>query len=248
MSPPRLHCPDLKTGDVELPDSEVHHALTVLRMKPGDRIILFNGRGDEGQAEVSDTAAGRLRVTVLTVESKPFELSIRLTLAVALGRQQRQAYVIEKCTELGVAAVWPLISDRSVAKPQASITTKWQRRAIEAAKQSARAWVPQIEPPMPFDDACRRAADFPRRIIADPTASAPLATLLGDRIRQAMIFIGPEGGWTDDERRRANAAGISPARLAPTVLRTETAAVAACATVAMLALGDADSWQGEKPL
>lgn len=181
--------------------------------------------------------AGRhlLRVAVQEVLQRPFELSRKTTLAVAMPKGQRAGYLIEKCTELGVAAIWPLLAERSVARPGSDSHRKWCRRAVEAAKQSQRAWVPTIAPPQSFGDTVARVGNFEDACLADTTKSAmSFRAFLATQSSSVLVWIGPEGGWTSTERAQAMEAGAVPIRLGPTILRAETAAVAACAAVAIL--------------
>lgn len=232
----RLYCPTLNTGSVELPADEVHHAINSLRVTQGQEIVLFDGLGREGTGVITHSGKRELQVEVAELFDRPFELAHHLTLAVAIPRAPRQGYLVEKCTELGVAALWPLNADRSVVKGGESGVLKWSRRAIEAAKQSGRAWLPQIAPPRSLRDCLARRDCFDAAFMADTAGTPePLShALAGLPARGSLLIgIGPEGGWSDAERTLAAEAGITPVTLSPTVLRTETAAVAACAAVAM---------------
>jgi len=201
--------------------------------------MLFDGAGGEAAGVV--TGGGRLGLTVEVGEvvRHPPDSPIELTLAVAMGKSHRQSYVIEKCTELGVAAIWPMLTSRSVAKPGAPVVEKWTRRAIEAAKQSHRRWVPRIEPLRPLDDIIPLFSQFDMVAVADTSHEpADLDTALAGVATEASLLalVGPEGGWGADELGRIHEAGGIGVRLAPTILRTETAAVAICAAVALRGL------------
>lgn len=164
----RLFYPALSEGSVLVPREESHHAIAVLRAKPGQEVILFDGAGREAAGLIVRIDRRRLRVDVTRVEERPFELSHKITLAVAMTRAHRQGYLIEKCTELGVAAIWPVLAARSVSKPDAPAVDRWNRRAIEAAKQSGRSWIPQIAPPQPFAAIVERIGDFDASTLAPP--------------------------------------------------------------------------------
>jgi len=236
MAPRRLYCPDLTEGLNLLPPEESRHAVASLRARAGDEFLVFDGRGRDATARVEKIARRQVRVTVEHITEHPFELRHRITLAVAMTKAHRQGYLIEKCTELGVAAFWPILAERSVARPTAASTNKWSRRAIEAAKQSARAWVPTVAAPQAFAEAVARIGEFDAAAMADPEPSAvPFSQLLdqygeGSRL---LVFVGPEGGWTEDECREAVGRGAVRIGLSPTVLRAETAAVAVCAAAAL---------------
>lgn len=237
MSTTRLYCPALSVGRNVISDDEAHHALGALRIKVGDQLILFDGNGTEGHARVTSVDRKQLLVEVAGTTVHEFDVAVPVTLAVAMPKTHRQGYLIEKCTELGVAAIWPIETERSVTKPGATAVEKWRRRAIEAAKQSGRRWIPQIESPQCFHDVVARRDEFQHAAFAHTIGAAVssskwLATVKpGETV---LIFIGPEGGWTEEECGWARDADLSLVRLAPTVLRTETAAVAVCAAVAAL--------------
>jgi 16S rRNA (uracil1498-N3)-methyltransferase len=235
----RFFCPDLAPDRaVDLPPEEARHARTVLRSKVGDAVVVFDGAGTEGTACVDRVDRNGVTVSVADTRSIPFHLAIRLTLAVALPRSQRQHVLIEKCTELGVFAVLPLISERSVVRPGGNTIEKMRRTAIEAAKQSGRAWVPRIHPPLAFADATRQAREHDLTVVLTPDSSAPrLDQVMADQggIGTMMAWIGPEGGFTTAECAQAVDAGARVARLGPTVLRVETAAILVTGLAAMAA-------------
>lgn len=241
----RLFCPDLSEGPNELSIEESRHAIAALRMKPGQEVTLFDGKGNEAAGIVSlpgNPDLGTSKRRPLTVDAqkpitRPFEFSHRITLAVAMTKPQRQGYLIEKCTELGVGAFWPLVAEFGVAKPSRAAIQRWSRRAIEAAKQSGRAWVPPIAQPQSFDDVLLGLEEFDAACLADV---GPGTHTLGQLLEQCVapanviVLVGPEGGWSDAERARADNAKLERVSLGPTILRTETAAIAICAAVAML--------------
>ena len=249
MSPRRLYCPDLKEGLNLLPPEESHHAVSSLRAKAGDEFVVFDGRGREARARVERVTRRQTQVVVERITERPFDLLHRITLAVAMTKAHRQGYLIEKCTELGAAAFWPILAERSVvrcelraprltgrgADPSAAVD-KWSRRAVEAAKQSARAWVPTVESPQTFARAIARIGEFSAAAIADPDSSAtPFTDFLRNHGEGStlLVFVGPEGGWSEGECRAAVGAGAVRIRLSPTILRSETAAVAVCAAAAL---------------
>lgn len=237
MSAPRLFCPDLQVGTNVLSGEEAHHAIHALRLAVEDAVVVFDGRGKEAAAHVIKASRRELSVEVEDVSSHGFDTPAQLTLAVSMPKTHRQGYLIEKCTELGVAAIWPMITARTVAKPGQAAVEKWRRRAIEAAKQSGRRWLPDIASPQPFDQVLSQCSIFDRAAIAHANdRSTPahewLATTTPDG--KILVLVGPEGGWTDKEREAATAAGLSLVQLTATTLRTETAAVAFAAISGIL--------------
>jgi len=236
MSLRRLFCPDLKEGLNQLPPEESRHAVSSLRARAGDEIVIFDGRGREAAARVERVTQRQIQVVVERITVRPFDLLHRITLAVAMPKAHRQGYLIEKCTELGMAAFWPILAERSVARPAASAVDKLFRRAVEASKQSARAWVPTVEAPQTFGGAVARIGEFSAAAIADPDSwGTPFALFLGTHGEGStlLVFVGPEGGWSDGERLAALGAGAISIRLSPTILRSETAAVTICAAAAL---------------
>jgi 16S rRNA (uracil1498-N3)-methyltransferase len=232
----RLFCQELRPGPVTLGGEEAHHAIAVLRARPGQRMVLFDGAGGEAEATVSLVGRRHLDLEAGPVADRPFEFPRRVTLAVAMPRRHRQAYLIEKCTELGVWAFWPVIARRSVTRPDAAAVDKWARRAIEAAKQSQRAFVPTFEPPRLITACLDRSNEFDALVMAHRTHPgkgwADFLKNHPDKL-SILVFVGPEGGWSDEEVGACLAAGAHPVCLGPTVLRTETAAIAVCAAVAL---------------
>jgi 16S rRNA (uracil1498-N3)-methyltransferase len=238
----RFFCPQLHLGLNQLAEEESHHALASLRLHRGDEVVLFDGVGREGFGIVERIDRRGIHVRVEAFQERPFEAAYRITLAVAMAKAHRQGYLIEKCTELGVAAIWPIVAERSVTRPGEAAVDKWSRRAIEAAKQAQRAWMPVVAHPMNFAEAVVRVGEFAAAAIADPDESAIAfqSLLIAQRPgSEILVFVGPEGGWSQAERSMARANGITTVRLAPTVLRAETAAVADCAAVSLLSVGGA---------
>ncbi len=237
MPTPRLFCSEIVEGLVILSAEESHHAISVLRLKPGEEVVLFNGAGRQAIAIVRSVRRRRLEAAVTAITDHPFDLPRKLTLAVAMPKAARQAYLIEKCTELGVSAIWPIATERSVAKPKAGAIERWRRRAVEASKQSRRLWVPTIETPQGFPESIERIPEFDATAIAElEPPGEGLTHLLGRLPDDAslLVWVGPEGGWSHAEREAGISAGAVPVNLGPTVLRTETAAIAVCAAVAMI--------------
>ena len=234
MSERRFFCPVLSEGRCELPEEEARHALTVLRLGQGDAIVLFDGQGRVATASIASANRKRVVLDVLEIRRLPPELPVRVTLAVAMIKATRQSYLVEKCTELGVSEIIPIETQRGVVHAGEASVEKWQRRAIEAAKQSKRAWVPRISSDQRAKKALEAVSSTPAVVADLGEASIPLIDFLTARpnLDSLMVWIGPEGGWAAEERAAFAAAGVQPVRLAATVLRTETAAISACAIIA----------------
>jgi 16S rRNA (uracil1498-N3)-methyltransferase len=243
-----LFSPQIAVGSVLLSPEESHHAVAVLRAKVGNEVVVFDGVGGEGLGQVAQADRHAVVVDVDRLAHRPFELPFRITLAVALGRAHRQGYLLEKATELGVAAIWPILAERSVSRPGRQRAGKLSRRCVEAAKQAGRVWVPQLAAPQTLSQAAKRAAEFDAVGVAltRNDAAVPFDRVLeglstGARV---LVWVGPEGGWSGAERDRLLASGAIPVSLGPNILRTETAAVAVCAIACVAGLGPSHEASG----
>jgi len=157
----RFFCESLQPGRVCLSDDEAHHARNVVRVRVGDGVRLFDGRGMEATARIE--AVRREAVELFVERVEPADERTRpipVTLAVAMPKGARQDVLIEKCTELGTQAIWPILTRRSVVRPGPGRPHHWRHVSIAAAKQSRRAYLPQIIEPIPFNDLLHRIGDF----------------------------------------------------------------------------------------
>ncbi|MCC7294214.1 MAG: 16S rRNA (uracil(1498)-N(3))-methyltransferase [Phycisphaerales bacterium] len=232
MRLPRFHLPTLREGDGELTGDEAHHAASVLRLRIGARIELFDGRGGRAAATISHVRRGHVAVTIEGVAPSGPQPTPHVILAVAPPKGPRQQVLVEKCTELGAAAFQPLRTERSVVKGGDALQQHWQRWALEACRQCGRDHLPEVragaECAAVFDE--RRAGGF--MLLADPSPdAAPPSAWVKDAFGavEVLVLVGPEGGWTHEEREAAIRAGAAPASLSRQVLRVETAAIAATA-------------------
>jgi 16S rRNA (uracil1498-N3)-methyltransferase len=237
LSAPRLHVPSALSPGLELnlPDGAARH-VQVLRLQPGAPLRLFDGHGGEWQAEV--TAMGRRDVAVRIGVHEAIERELRLAVTLALGMpaNERMDTVVEKATELGAAALQPLVCERSVLRVDGERAQRkalhWQAIAVAACEQCGRNRVPMLPPPRPLREwlaALPPAAAGERRFVLSLDAAArplpPAATLAG----AVTLLSGPEGGLSDAEEARARDAGFEPVTLGPRVLRADTAPLAALA-------------------
>jgi len=206
---------------------EVHHAVHVLRLHPGDRFVAFDGLGGEWEAELVERGPV-LRARV--VRPLPaVRVPYHLTLYQGVPRGDRMDLVVRMGTELGVSAFVPVRTRRSVARGDRS--ARWRRVAEEAAKQCRRATVPSVEAPLEFPQAVERFARHARRVVLWEGGGAPLPEVLArPGVRELAVFVGPEGGFDPQEVDALQAVGEA-CSLGPVVLRTETAGVAAAAVV-----------------
>ncbi len=230
--PPAAWNPDA----LALDEGESHHALNVLRLQPGEKIVVFNGEGTEATALIApDSTKRAVRLTVVHRAKTP-PLPCRITLAQAVPKGKNMDLIVQKATELGAAEIAPLLSERTVSKVEdnesaAAKQAKWQGTVIEAAKQCGQNWLPSVALPQSPKEffAGRGAGAFDLMLIASlQHDSRHLCTYLeehGDKPKSALILVGPEGDFTPAEIALAKSAGCRPITLGPIVLRTETAAI-----------------------
>ncbi|RZU00682.1 16S rRNA (uracil(1498)-N(3))-methyltransferase [Rivibacter subsaxonicus] len=241
---PRFHVdlplsPGLETA---LPSGAARH-VQVLRLQPGDSIVLFDGAGSDWPAQVLQMGRSEVRVRVGAPVAVERELPLAVTLAVGMPANERMDWLVEKATELGAGAIEPLLCERSVLRLSGERAEKkrlhWQAVAIAAAEQSGRARVPLVAPVTSL--AHRLAADDPRELrlllsLGDGTGPAlPALQAALQSSRPLRLLSGPEGGLSPAEDLAARAAGWLPVTLGPRVLRAETAPLALLATLASLA-------------
>ncbi len=221
--------------EVNLPPELARRLATVLRLKRGDRLVLADGAGRDYEVELTAVSPRAATAAVIAERPSPPEPSLELVLYQSLIRPQRFELVLEKGTELGVSRFVPLLSSRAQVRTEGGSQRlqRWRRIVTEAAEQSGRGRVPAIDPPSLFEDAVRSAPGL-RLMPWEGERSQGLRSYLrslGDRPLAASLFIGPEGGFAEDEVRLAREAGCVPISLGPRILRSETAGIVAAALV-----------------
>lgn len=233
---------ELNLGERSLESLQIVHQLaTVLRLKPGETVIFFDGSGYDFYGEIMLYAKESVRVRILKKEKNNRELSLKITLCFALIKKERMEWLFEKGTEIGIHAFVPVITKRTVLK---ELAFERSRKIIkEAAEQSGRAYLPALADVSPLSDALTtykktKAAGF--FLHPDPENSLSLPQYFAGKtnVREVWVFIGPEGGFSDDEVFMAREAGLLVASPYPTILRAETAGIVFPALIA--ALGERD--------
>ena len=225
---------------------EAHHCVDVLRMKAGERATLFNGLGLHAQVEL--VCANRQRVEFRCVELRQAAApGCRITLGQAIPKGKNMELILEKATELGAGAIAPLLTARTVvqldARDSARKQEKWQRVALEAAKQCGQNWLPTVHQPQTLASFFEtHPAGFDLMLIGSLESDARLLkTVLAERSGQrpasALILIGPEGDFTPGELALARSRGCAPLTFGPIILRTETAAIYCLSVLAHELLG-----------
>jgi 16S rRNA (uracil1498-N3)-methyltransferase len=226
--PPELIC----DKETRLPDAEARHLKNVLRIREGEKVEIFNGKGGGWHGVVEFRHDGVFVCELTQIHSRRQTTVTRLTLALAMIKPARFEWAIEKATELGVDEIIPLYTARSeirIANEKiSSRLTRWDRITKEASKQCRRLDVPGICPPLEFCSfLSSEKYSIQNKILlyvkSDNQWQPDQAETAGDTI----ICIGPEGGWTEDEIESAEKSGCGVFGLGPRVLRAETAALAA---------------------
>ncbi|MGH7214156.1 MAG: RsmE family RNA methyltransferase [Tepidisphaeraceae bacterium] len=248
----RIHTDRLHAGEIELPAAEAHHVRDVLRLVPGSVVEIFDDEGSVGRGVL--TVCGSAGVVVRVNEIQDAPNVPRWVVASAVPKGERADWLVEKISELGASAFTPLITARSVVLPEGrGKRDRWLRLATESAKQSRRSGVMKIHELTPLGKAIESALEaWPvnlpprareqRRPIHPPAVGWYLSTEENARpihevvfdpmtFSSLTLFVGPEGGWTPTETKAFDEAGFTPVALTDTVLRIETACVAA-ATIA----------------
>jgi 16S rRNA (uracil1498-N3)-methyltransferase len=223
---------------VELPRDTASHLAKVLRARSGDELIMFNGDGREFDGMIEAVRGSRVSASIGDSRPVDRESPLAITLVQCVPRGDRMDFIVQKATELGVARIVPVLSQRSVVrldKAQAeSKAIHWRAVAVSACEQCGRNRLPAIEAAQPLLNHLGEPSPGmgPRLVLEPESALAARATAqdLGgaaDAIVHAEIAIGPEGGFAPDELEAFRVAGFSQIGLGPRILRTETAAIAA---------------------
>jgi 16S rRNA (uracil1498-N3)-methyltransferase len=214
---------------LRLPTGEAHHVLRVLRARTGDVLEVVDADRRLFAAELR----GEGEAAILEALEAPDE-SVEVSLFQAVPKGGRMDLVVEKATEVGVTRIVPLVTRRGVVEPGSGKVERWRRVAEAAARQSLRLRVPEVLAPTPFARAVREAGEGGVLLHNDPGLEA-LEEVVGS---PASLFVGPEGGWSEEELQLAVEAGLALAQLGPYRLRSETAGMVAVArTVAALESG-----------
>jgi 16S rRNA (uracil1498-N3)-methyltransferase len=236
----RLHVdlPLARGAELALPPGPARHA-QVRRVQPGDALQLFDGAGGEWAALVIGMARNAVTVRVGEPLGADNELPVKVTLAIGMPTNERMDALVEKATELGVAALHPLMCDRSVLRLEGERAARkrahWQAIAVAACEQCGRAAVPVIEPISTLADWLERPPATGARLLLSLARGAPALRTLSPDETAVLALSGPEGGLTPAEEEAALAAGFAPIGLGPRVLRADTAPLALLAWIGLRA-------------
>jgi 16S rRNA (uracil1498-N3)-methyltransferase len=227
----------LRAGtSVLLPEDSAHHAVHVLRVRAGDEVVLFNGRGGEYAARIASMQRLKVLVDLLEHRAVERESPLRMVLVQGVSAGERMDFTVRKSVELGVAEIRPVLAASSVARPKgeraASRHAHWQKVAIAACEQCGRNRIPVVHP---IVNAVEYRAGEGNRILLAPSAELRFSQACKAGGSAFTLAAGPEAGFNAEEEVAFLDAGFVPARIGPRVLRTETAGLAALAALSALA-------------
>jgi len=226
VRPHRAHVPAIE-DELWIEGREARHLVRVLRARPGDRLTLFDGRGEEARARVVAVEGERVRVRVEERRPVRREPDAEVTLYLGLLKGEKLAEVVRMGTELGVSRFVLLVTRHAVAKTiRPAKIERLRRIAVEAAKQSGRTALPEVAGPIALAEVPR----VEQGLVADPRAGARVAEVLNPE-RPVALAVGPEGGFAEEELRFLTERGFTPVTLGRRILRAETAA---CTLVALV--------------
>lgn len=230
---------DLAAGRVlRLPEDKSTHLLRVLRRREGDPVTLFNGDGQDYAARISGTERKAVELTVESAQVRENESSLAITLLQGVARGDKMDLILRKATELGVHAIWPVLTERTEVKLDSERAERriahWRAVVAAACEQSGRARVPPVAEPRPLAEALAELPATARRLILDPHGGRAVKALDIDTRRPVGLVIGPEGGLGERDHRLLAGCGFEGVRLGPRVLRTETAGLAVLAALQAL--------------
>lgn len=225
---------DLSQQIIELNTDDSKYISQVLRMKVGEELSVVLKDGIEALCEVYEISKSEVRLRIISTKDISSEPPYRITLYQSVSKGERMELTIQKCVELGVTRIVPVFSQRCVVrrdepKKQASKCERWQKIALEAARQSGRGIVPLVSEPLSFEEALKDANEnatlvlFPWEEEKGLSLKAALADKKSEDINEIAVFIGPEGGYDESEAIKAKESGAIPVTIGKRILRTETA-------------------------
>jgi len=223
--------PRIEKGMLRVEGNEVRHIRRVLRLKTGDEIVIFNGSAKEYEGTIVEEGPSSVMIKIQNIYPSKRESRMEITLAQSVLKGEKMDLLIQKATELGVKAIVPFFSSRSVPLLEKSARLKrchrWERIAIEASKQCGRGIIPNIEPLRDYSEMLQTASPDSLRLILWEREGARLKEVLGGPKEKLKVFfiIGPEGGLSQEEVSHAKEKGFIPVTYGERILRSETASL-----------------------
>jgi 16S rRNA (uracil1498-N3)-methyltransferase len=198
-----------------------HQIKNVLRKKPGENIILFNGTGIEARAKIEYLSKDKVGVSILDITKPDREAKIYVSLFCSILKKENFELVVQKATEIGVRNIFPMICKNTVKK--GLNFNRLEKIIKEAAEQSGRVFLPKIENILRFKEAIEKSKNFDLKVLFDISGSG--ANIDQNKFQNISVFVGPEGGWSEEEIKLAKKENFKIVNLGKLNLRAETAAI-----------------------
>ncbi len=236
---------------VLFPEETARQIRQVLRLHPGETVTVLDGQGMEYSIQLETVSNEKVWGRLMGQNPSAGEPAVQVRLYLSLTQREKFEWALQKCTEVGVSCFVPVISSRTLARDKEQAmqkTDRWVRILKEAAEQSGRGLIPAILPPATLSDALAQAKEtnLPSAFLWEGPTQTAYRTWLSEQAqiqppdkRTLGLFIGPEGGYSDEEVEMAQQAGIQPVSMGKRILRMETAAVVAAA-LALFSFGEMD--------
>ena len=229
----RFYVPDaqVEEGMLRVEGSEARHIRSVLRLKAGDRISVFDGSGKEYEGTLVELRSTSVLMKIVQTLSPQNDSPLEITLAQSLLKGEKMDYLIQKATELGIRQIVPFTSSRSIPLLEKAKREerhrRWEKIAIEASKQCGRGVLPRINPIQDFSEILRSAASDALRLILWEKEGIRLKRILegAGGTRGIFFVVGPEGGWSEEEVEESRRNAFTPITLGKRILRSETASL-----------------------
>lgn len=231
--PHRYFSADIHDGLAVLDGADAKHLCVVMRAAPGEAVTVCDGKGTDYACRVRTTAPARCELEIISCAPSASEPDVLAILYVGYPKADKLEWIIQKAVELGAARIVPFFSRYCVAAPkkEEQKNQRYNRIALEAAKQSGRGLVPQVCMPLTYKQMIEQAAACDAALFCYEAGGAPLLSRLAHGVKTVAIVTGSEGGFSPEEAALAKEAGLLPVSLGPRILRCETAPLAALAVV-----------------
>lgn len=233
-----INANNINNGKAVVKGQDAKHLISVMRLSPGSRIELCDGKGTDFKAEIETISSQIVTLKILEKFSSLSESPVHITFAQGMLKDKKMDMLIRHLTELGISEWVPFFADRSIPNPNPkrirSRMERWKRIAREALNQCGRSVVPHIGDPVQFQDLIQLYKTGYEKIIFWEKASCPIDAIReqdNKTVDRIIILIGPEGGLTENEVKSAEKTGFKTYTLGPRILRAETASIAACSLV-----------------
>ena len=233
---PRFFVDSVESDTIEITGGDARHIALSLRMRTGEHLVLCDGNGREADCEIKEICPESVVLSVVSRCDSKAEPKTKVVLYQALPKFDKFEYIVQKSVELGVSKIVPVLTSRCISRPDEKTMAKkierLQKIADEAAKQSGRGKLPEVSGLLSFKNAVKEMSGFELPLMFFEHGEIPLREYMEDGNGKTIaVFIGAEGGFSDDEAKFAEENGIHTVSLGPRILRCETAPIAAVSAI-----------------